>query len=184
MRKHDRLILELDSLNRCIEQWISFLDMFAEGKKISEDYYKRMSEAGIDGSQILQGEEVAGRVGALAIVRAVVQIVAVVVRGAHVLAHLQPLLQHIISLQTGSQTLVVAGLGDTLVAQIVSTGIVSTLIAGTAGRDGVLLTQTLAVNCIAPVVGNQQELCYTVRTCYQVTQFSVGLTLPLVPINA
>ena len=48
MRKHDRLILELDSLNRCIEQWISFLDIFAKGKKISEDYYKRLSESGID----------------------------------------------------------------------------------------------------------------------------------------
>ena len=48
MRERDLLILELDSLNRCIEQWISILDMFAKGKKISEDYYKRMSEAGID----------------------------------------------------------------------------------------------------------------------------------------
>ena len=48
MREHDRLILELDSLNRCIEQWISFLDMFAKGKKISADYYKSLSESGID----------------------------------------------------------------------------------------------------------------------------------------
>ena len=48
MREHDLLILELDSLNRCIEQWISILDMFAKGKRISADYYKRMSEAGIE----------------------------------------------------------------------------------------------------------------------------------------
>ena len=48
MREHDLLVLELDSLNRCIEQWISILDMFAKGKRISADYYKRMSEAGIE----------------------------------------------------------------------------------------------------------------------------------------
>ncbi len=48
MRKHDLLLLELDSLNKCIEQWISFLDMFAKGKRMSEEYYKRLSAAGVD----------------------------------------------------------------------------------------------------------------------------------------
>ena len=48
MRKHDLLLLELDSLNKCIEQWISFLDMFVKGKRMSEGYYKRLSAAGVD----------------------------------------------------------------------------------------------------------------------------------------
>ena len=48
MRKHDLLLLELDSLNKCIEQWISFLDMFAKGKRMSEEYYKKLSAAGVD----------------------------------------------------------------------------------------------------------------------------------------
>ncbi len=48
MRKHDLLLLELDSLNKCIDQWISFLDMFAKGKRMSEEYYKRLSAGGVD----------------------------------------------------------------------------------------------------------------------------------------
>ena len=48
MRKHDLLLLELDSLNKCIEQWISFLDMFAKGKRMSEEYYKKLRASGVD----------------------------------------------------------------------------------------------------------------------------------------
>ena len=48
MREHDRLILELDSLNKCIEQWISFLDMFVKGKRMSEEYYKKLRAFGVD----------------------------------------------------------------------------------------------------------------------------------------
>ena len=125
----------------------------------------------IDRSNIMQGKEVSHVRFSL-----VAHIAAVGMRIRNVCTGLQPLLQHIVCLQTCRQSLVVAVVSDTLVAQIVRTDIVCTLVRSTAGTYCVLLAQAVVINLVVPVVRNQIVLV-AILACNHVTQGSIRINL-------
>ena len=106
----------------------------------------------------------------------VTHIAAVSMRIRNISTGLQPLLQHIVRLQTCCQTLVVTVICYTLVAQIVGTDVVCTLVRSTAGTHCVLLTQAIMVDFLVPVVWNQIILV-AILSRNHVTQGSIWINL-------
>ena len=100
------------------------------------------------------GPDVTGR----AVVTVVAQLVEVELGVGHVGTDLEPVLGLVVSLQTGGQTLVVGLLGDTVVVQVADGGEVGQAVLSTGDGERVLLTETLAVHLIGPVVGLHHEV--------------------------
>ena len=94
----------------------------------------------------------------------------------HVSSKAEPLLCLVVSLDATCKALVVRVIGDTLVVQVVGTCIECATVCCTAYAEVVLLTQTIVIDLVFPVVGSDIVLL-AVSTYYDSTQGSVGVQL-------